>query len=244
MLLFTTGSGTHQVDFDDVNVTPGHMLFVAKDQMQRFDPLETYDGLGLMFTESFFCRNSYYQELLDKTLLYNDPLQLSYFDVGERFEELKSAFQYIIEEQKKTPHEFQELILHNYLVNIMLIAETKHNPLQKTAVPAYKNLLLIKFKELAEKHLSEQWTIADYARALNVTQRTLENTFSKVENTTPKKWLTDRMILGIKRLLTYEAVTIKEIGDYFGFSELTNFVKFFKKATGVTPAAFRQSLRR
>ncbi|MBZ4189410.1 AraC family transcriptional regulator [Niabella beijingensis] len=243
MLLFTTGSGRHQVDFDDVNVIPGHMLFVAKGQMQSFDPLETYDGFGLMFTEEFFCRDNYYRELLNKTLLYNDPLQLSYFDVGERFEELKAAFQYIIEEQKRPAHELQELLLHNYLVNMMLIAETKHNARQKTMVPAYQNLLIIKFKDLVDKHLSEQWPIAIYAKKLNVTQRTLENAFMKAEDTTPKKWLTDRLVLEIKRLLTHENVTIKEIADYFGFKELTNFVKFFKKGAGVTPAAFRQSLR-
>ncbi|AZA93601.1 hypothetical protein EG343_24845 [Chryseobacterium nakagawai] len=52
--LFTDGSGKHSVDFNDIEVIPGHLLFMIQGQVHHFDPLETYDGANHCFYGRLF----------------------------------------------------------------------------------------------------------------------------------------------------------------------------------------------
>lgn len=220
------------------------MVFISNGQVHNFDPHADYDGFALMFTDAFFSRADFYRQFLHKSAMYHDPLQPFYFDTGDRFEELSSLLGYMMQEQKRRVDELQELTLHNYLANILFIAERKYGPLQRKTHSPGDNGVVARFKTLVNTHLMEQWPVKQYARELNITQRTLENAFVKAEDTTPKKWLTERTILEIKRHLCYEeALPIKGISDRLGFKEVSNFVKFFKTETGLTPAGFRSSLK-
>jgi AraC family transcriptional activator of pobA len=61
----------------------------------------------------------------------------------------------------------------------------------------------------------------------------------QVLNKTAKEFIEEQVILEAKRLLAQGSRPIKEIAYELGFSEPTNMVKFFKKHTHTTPAAFR-----
>lgn len=52
------------------------------------------------------------------------------------------------------------------------------------------------------------------------------------------------MILEAKRRLISGGAPIEALAEALGFSEATNFVKFFRRHTGETPAAFRRSYER
>ncbi|AZB07676.1 AraC family transcriptional regulator [Chryseobacterium sp. G0162] len=241
--LFTDGSGKHSVDFNDIEVIPGHILFMSRGQVHHFDPLETYDGQTIVFTEDFFCRSEIHRNFLNRTTLFNDPLQLAYFDSGAYFNTFSTLYQFIIDELKNVPDENQTEILHNYLFNVLLTAERIYNPTQKKTLPSRKQLLTYDFKRLVNQNLFNHWTIEEYAVLLHVTTRTLQGAFSEYENKTPKGWLTERLVLEIKRLLVYETMSISEIAYATGFKELSNFISFFKKNSGLTPAEFRMGLR-
>jgi AraC-like DNA-binding protein len=48
--------------------------------------------------------------------------------------------------------------------------------------------------------------------------------------------------LEAKRLLAHSLFPVANIGYEIGFSEPTNFVKFFRRETRLTPGAFRSQL--
>lgn len=241
LFLFTEGHGCHSVDFNTISVKPGYILFIGKGQVHHFDRRETYDGNTVIFTEDFFCRTEADRSFLHHSPLFNDPLQLSYFNVGKRYQELVALYHFIIDELKRPAHNCQADILRHYLFNMILIAETMYKPAQKRKSPTRQQLLVADFKWLTSLHLSEQWTINQYADKLNITPRTLQTAFSELEDTSPKTWLNERVSLEIKRLLTFETLSINEIAFQLGFKEATNFVKFFKANTGITPSEFRQA---
>jgi len=242
--LFTSGHGSHFLDFTEVKVKPGYIMFVTKGQIQNFDPNETYNGKSLIFTDDFFSREISHHHYLAKTKLYNDPLKILYFDTGERFNEISVLFDFIIEELKRPVHEHQATLLHNYLYNILLISETMYMP-QKALSTTYKNNQLVaNFKKQANLNIHERWTVETYAKMLNTTVRTLQNAFARHERSSPKNWLSERTVLEIKRRLIYEHQTIKEITIALNFTEATNLIKFFKMNTGFTPSEFKQSVNR
>ena len=58
-----------------------------------------------------------------------------------------------------------------------------------------------------------------------------------------KVYIDDRVILEAKRLLSYGDSSVKEIAYTLGFSDDSNFYKFFFKHTSLTPLAFRRQYR-
>ena len=237
--LFTEGSGIHTVDFQPINVIPGHILCVAKGQAHSFDPKETYDGNTVVFTEDFFCKTEAHRTFLNRSPLFGDPFRLSYFEAQKYYNEFNTFYHLIIAELKKPTDQYQSDFLHNCLFNMLLLAERAYRPDGVSLNPTRQELLIVNFKKLAEQNLHQQLGINWYADQLNISVRTLQNAFVQYEEETPKQWLTKRTILEIKRLLTFESKPINEISYQLGFNELSNFVKFFKTNTGVTPSQFR-----
>jgi AraC-like DNA-binding protein len=52
--------------------------------------------------------------------------------------------------------------------------------------------------------------------------------------------LTARIILEAKRQLAYSERLVSTVGYDLGFSEATNFTKYFFREVGLTPLAFRR----
>jgi AraC-like DNA-binding protein len=137
-------------------------------------------------------------------------------------------------------NEVQTTILNNYLFNILLIVESLCERKDIKLVVNDEKLLVSKFKSIVNANLNWQYNLDYYTEKLNVGLRTLQNAFQLTEEQTPKQWLIDRMILEIKRNLIYKEVGISTIAYNLGFNEVTNFTKFFKSKTGLTPTQFRE----
>ncbi|GAB0156589.1 helix-turn-helix domain-containing protein [Chryseobacterium sp. Alg-005] len=240
--LLCEGFGKHSIDFDSIDIKEKHILFISPGQIAQFHHPTDYKGRVLIFTEDFFCRNNAQTQFLGHTCLFNDPLKLSYFSVDDRFEEILNLFDGIHKELQRPFSEIKSSIINNYLFNILLIAEELYQPMETILDTHPYKILVSKFKSIANKDLSCQYSIQYFADQLNVSIRTLEKAFVEVEKITPKKWLIERIILEIKRNLVYNEITISEIAYNLGFKEVTNFTKFFKAKTGQTPSRFRENM--
>lgn len=241
--LFYEGFGKHSVDFNSIDIKEKHILFISPGQTAQFHHPADYKGRVLIFTENFFCRNNAQTQFLGQTCLFNDPLKLPYFCVDDRFEEIVNLFGFIQKELERPFSEIKSSIINNYLFNILLIAEELYHPMDTILDTHPYKILVSKCKSIANKDLSCQYPIQYFAEQLNVSIRTLEKAFVEVEKITPKKWLTERMILEMKRNLVYNEISISEIAYTLGFKEVTNFTKFFKAKTGQTPSQFRENLQ-
>jgi AraC family transcriptional activator of pobA len=52
-----------------------------------------------------------------------------------------------------------------------------------------------------------------------------------------------RLMLEARRNLQYTGMTIAQLSDYLGFSDSTYFSRFFRRYSGVSPKAFRNSIK-
>jgi AraC-like DNA-binding protein len=67
--------------------------------------------------------------------------------------------------------------------------------------------------------------------------------FSRVLGVTPHQYLVRLRVRHAARLLAEEARSITDIALEVGFSDLSNFVRTFRRAAGVSPRAFRRATR-
>ncbi len=82
---------------------------------------------------------------------------------------------------------------------------------------------------------------SDYIEShLNRYYAYLSALFSEVEGTTIEKDIIHQKIERVKELLVYDELTLSEIADKMGYSNVAYLSSQFKKVTGLTPSHFRQ----
>jgi AraC-like DNA-binding protein len=67
--------------------------------------------------------------------------------------------------------------------------------------------------------------------------------FASVIGITPHQYLIRARLRRAARLLSCDADTITDIAFAVGFGDLSNFVRTFRSATGISPRRFRQAAR-
>ena len=82
--------------------------------------------------------------------------------------------------------------------------------------------------------------MAYYAQRLGYTTRTLARATADAAGVSPKIFIDARVLLEAKRLLVHTDLSVGRIAIHLGFSEPTNFTKFFCRHAGVSPEAFRK----
>ncbi|MEM8736341.1 MAG: AraC family transcriptional regulator, partial [Planctomycetota bacterium] len=58
-----------------------------------------------------------------------------------------------------------------------------------------------------------------------------------------KVLLSRRVVLEAKRLLAQSQESVNAVAERLGFGETTNFVRYFRGESGLTPQAFREEQR-
>jgi AraC family transcriptional activator of pobA len=81
-----------------------------------------------------------------------------------------------------------------------------------------------------------------YNDALNVTYYYLNGVSKRRLGKTVYQLVADCLLKESKALLSTTACSVKTIAYELGFSDPSNFVKFFKGCTGQTPLEFRQQV--
>ncbi|MEO0572637.1 MAG: helix-turn-helix domain-containing protein, partial [Bacteroidota bacterium] len=97
-----------------------------------------------------------------------------------------------------------------------------------------------KFQKLVSMNHKESRSAQHFANLLNISYKQLNNLSKMFTQRTVKDYINDYIILEIKRDLAATDISVKEMAYKYGFKEGTNFIKFFKRATGDTPMKFRE----
>lgn len=90
-----------------------------------------------------------------------------------------------------------------------------------------------------EERSSEPVTLADAAREVGLSTFHLLRVFSRVLGLTPHQYLLRTRLRHAARLLAEPELPITQIAYSVGFNDLSNFTRTFRRATGVTPTAYR-----
>lgn len=95
----------------------------------------------------------------------------------------------------------------------------------------------------AQKYLQEQMArpvrIADLARRLAVSERTLIRRFNSVLNQSPLTYLQHLRIDTARALLEAGDLSTEQIAAYVGYGDTSSFSRLFRERVGFTPGAYR-----
>ncbi len=241
IIWFQKGNPTHFVDFNPISINPNTLLFLNKDTVQRFDSNTKFDGKAILFTDIFFCKTEADTKFLRNNILFNDLFSVSQIQIDKHTKLFTELLQQMTNELHNIKDNSQAVILKNLLHNFLLHSEREKRKQNFTEIKKDVNLdYVMLFKDLLEKNYKTQKKVNYYAKEIIISEKRLNQATSKIFGKTPKEIIDDRIILEAKRILAHTTESIKEICFYLGFEEPTNFIKYFKKHSAITPTEFRE----
>lgn len=95
-------------------------------------------------------------------------------------------------------------------------------------------------KEYVLTHASQPLALEDVARHLRLSAEHVARVFKREESMTVFDFLRDLRIERAKSLLASSSLAVHDIARETGYSSATLFCRNFKRATGLTPAGYRQ----
>ena len=195
----------------------------------------------LVFTEDFVIRYSNQVETVKLLQLFNEmlgspSLQLSHID----FVEIEGFVQHIAREYLEL-YDGHSIEIIRSLVQILIhkLFRIKSKETNSLGDRRYHSLFL-SLQELVEKQCFVSKKVIYYAKRMGLTPRTLNNITQHIVSKPAKAFIDEIVILQIKILITNSHLSFTEIAYQSGFDDPTNFFKYFRKKTGLSPKQFRK----
>jgi AraC-like DNA-binding protein len=243
-VLFTKGTGTHEVDFIDYKVRPGSVFFLSPGQMHNWILSDDIDGYIFFHTKEFYDLHYQYRHISDLPFfssIYNSPL-LTISPAAMRG--MIPLFEELIMEHRSSK------LLKNpkicSLIDLLYIDLARMYSPVKQAREAQIGYME-KFRQLEsliDRHFKEMKSPSGYASMMNVTTRHLNRICKTCVNRTLSEIILDRIILEAKRMLVQPGHTIIEVANELGIFDQSYFTRIFKKSTGDTPLKFAGKYRK
>lgn len=121
------------------------------------------------------------------------------------------------------------------------ISATANQTKAQSTVYTSSDTYFMNFAIMLNKHCRQQHDVAFYADKLNITPKYLNEITRKKVNRTAKDIITKFVIAQLKRELMISGNSVQRIAYDFNFCDQSSLGKFFKKATGMSPVAFRRN---
>jgi AraC family transcriptional regulator len=96
-------------------------------------------------------------------------------------------------------------------------------------------------KEFINQHLEQDLTLTCIADAVGLSRFHFAGAFKLATNLTPQQYLTERRVELAKLLLRESDLPLVEVSARAGFKSQSHFTTLFRRFTGTTPKAWRQS---
>jgi AraC family transcriptional regulator len=94
-----------------------------------------------------------------------------------------------------------------------------------------------------EEHLAEDITVTDLANVACLSVFHFTRAFAATMGVPPHRYVSRRRLESAKAMIARGRASLSEIALDCRFSSQSSFTRAFRRATGLTPAEYRQTLR-
>ncbi|PMG21572.1 AraC family transcriptional regulator [Vibrio splendidus] len=234
ILFIEQGSGTHMVDFEDYPFSQGSVLFIQREQVHAFDFSNKPQGTAVLFTQAFLDSVHANMKLPNYTPTHLNKAHSALLSLDESHQDrTRSLIQQIMTELKQS--ESDPLIVMYLFSALALILHRLRPEVKQDALSLQQNIKFARYFELLQNNYLN-W----YANQINTTYKTLNQVCKVATGLTAKQIIDSFTVLEMKRQLVVTNITSQKMASDFGFEDASNFVKYFKNHTQMTPSEFQK----
>lgn len=238
ILIIKDGEVNHIVDFKVHTLRKDDVMVISKGQTHAFDAYSKYKGYLVVFTESFMQKYMAQSTIAQINHLYNYFLNQEKINNPDRNQILLKM---LTKELKSSSSSLPNII--GSLLSIYLLKLNEENiRLSQVSVDNKYLDYFDHFRLAVEQNYSKSRDAKVYASEISISYKHLNEVCKEVVKLTAKSFIDGYVVLEAKRMLVSTSLSVKEIAFEIGFGEPANFLKYFKKHTGLTPVEFRATL--
>ncbi|MNC43962.1 Bifunctional transcriptional activator/DNA repair enzyme AdaA [compost metagenome] len=168
------------------------------------------------------------------------PQQVFHLQNDERLANLLDEFQWLHPQPSDTREEDLGLF---FLTLLRYLDLHVFGPGRTNAVPSRSTLHVEKIMDWAEEHFREPFHLQRLADELHLSPYHLSHLFKQCTGRTVSDYIAARRIREACSLLMLTAMPVKAIGQEVGGFSTAYFCQLFKKWKGITPQAYRETVR-
>jgi AraC family transcriptional activator of pobA len=238
ILVLQTASGDHRIDFAAYPVGDNTVFFMRPGQVHELVLKAESTGYIMQFSNEFYFPkdNAANQRLRKASNI--DHYRLDYGTFQKLHRILADIYQEYIEKKES----FEDVIRSVMGIFFIELARQKAStPNDKASL--YMQERLEKFLELLEKNVFTHKQVSQYADMLNLSAYQLNSIAKAVLGKTCSEIINEHITLEAKRCLLSTSNQINQTAYRLGYEDVSYFIRFFKKQTGYSPEAFRNTFK-
>lgn len=222
-------TGTHRLDFADIPVLNGRLIRVRPGQVQQWDLKSDFEASLILSRHNtdapgaWFPGDSPYRDIEPESW----PTVAAIVDALRR------------EQARFVATEPSIRLMTALFASLCAVFDRAASDAQSGALPK----AFAAFRSAIEVGLSRSHRVSDHVAELGYSQRTVDRACRRATGRSAKAILDERLALEAKRLLAHTDKPAATIASELGFSEPTNFHKFFVRVARQRPGEFRQASR-
>lgn len=238
-ILFTKGSGRHEIDFNSYEIKPGSLFLLAPGQTHHWELSEDIDGYIFSHTADFYDLHYSHNRIHQFPFFYsiqNTPLLT--LEENQKVV-IENLFAKLFDEylNKKA---FQHQLILSYIDLIYVESSRLYldDNSQKIIKANSYSEKFQQFESLLEQKYTHEKSPSKYADLMNISSKHLNRITKSVIGKTASEVITDRIILEAKRRVLHTKNNFSEVAFSLGYDDYAYFSKLFKKSSGLTPTGF------
>lgn len=227
------GGGTYRIEDRTWNFSAPTVSFVPSSVVHGFDVEEHSDAVVISISDD---------QLRSLAATVDLPLDTSCLVEGSAGDpawiRLDRLSEMVVDEYLGTTSTSPRLLAG--LVGVMLSQIARLGGGSDVTEASPSKRLAASLRRAIDLHYREDWTVARYVTLLATTPHLLDKAARETFGQSVKEMLMERRLLEAKRLLMFTIRSVEDIAREIGFDDPAYFSRFFRRRTGVSPAAWRQ----
>lgn len=237
-VLFTKGSGIHEIDFNAYDIVPGSVFMLFPGQVHTWEVSKDIDGYIFFHDEEFYNLN-FTREKVENYPFFSstENMPMMILKDGEVSGIEISFREIVMEYRNRQLMGFQKICS---LLNVLYIDLSRvYLPIGERAKQNEPQLAQVhRLEILVENNFRSIKYPREYARMMFMSEKNLNKICKITFNKTTSDVIADRIILEAKRMLVHSKFSVIQISVELGYLDDSYFIRVFKKRTGETPMQF------
>ncbi|CAA9195998.1 AraC family transcriptional regulator [Flavobacterium collinsii] len=241
VLFIEEGTGTITLNENEIVISPRTIIFTSPGQVRRWEIKEEVRGYTLFFEKDFlhlFFSDELFLYRFQYFHQYSSPTEMQISEIS--FEKCLELLYGIEKEFGQLQNDSSHLI-RSLLYQLLVVLNRYYAAVHNVQGDTYVHLDFYRFRSLLEKKFVEDHSVEAYSKILNISSAFLNKICKQFSGLSAQQMIHYKLISEIKKQLSQNK-SAKEISYEFGFSDPSNFNRFFKKFTGTTPQQYRKKM--
>ena len=239
VVLFTNGSGIHEIDFHTFEINKGSVFMLNPGQTHHWELSEDIEGYIFVHNQSFYDLYFSKNRITQFPFFYSTQNTPCITIEENHLKSIIALFETIVKE-----YDSKELMSYQKIRNLVDITyiELSRLYINKTDLNGstnnHYNQKLHQLEQFIETHYLEEKSPSKYAEWMNMSPKHLNRIVKNLLNKTTQDLIIERIILEAKRMLVQPENSVSDVSLHLGYDDNSYFSRLFKKRCNETPTEF------